>query len=314
MNRVVHRVTLTGAEHFDGKPPAHAVGPFLTELPYAARGAVAMALSNRSSLKGKKPAWLDRVADIRFTGVGGNGQTTLYFEAPRLGEAAAELYRQGELWETRPDGDNTAFDLLGKVIQEVADQNTDSDDFDTLLLKRLVRFRKAFNGPFQTASVETQKPTRVPPRLDAVLVATAAKLCSQTPHPKRARLVGVLDMVRASNQTFGLRLEDGQEVPGVLMEGQVEDLARLLNQRVLVLGKAVYRPSGRMLRLETDEFRPATPQDAFFTKLPAPSRAKLDVREMLRPQPQKRGLKAVFGKWPGDETDEQVAEALRELS
>jgi hypothetical protein len=34
--------------------------------------------------------------------------------------------------------------------------------------------------------------------------------------------VGKLDMVRASTQSFGVLLDDGQEIRGVLVEGNVE--------------------------------------------------------------------------------------------
>jgi hypothetical protein len=121
-------------------------------------------------------------------------------------------------------------------------------------------------------------------------------------------------MVRASNQTFGLKTDEDEEVRGVLLEGSIEELANLLNKRVLVLGKAVYRPSGRVLRLDTDEFRLATGQDEFFSRLPQPQRLNLDMKAILRDQQHKKGVRAIFGKWPGDETDEQIEQAMKELS
>ena len=39
--------------------------------------------------------------------------------------------------------------------------------------------------------------------------------------PRRVRLCGVLDMVRASTQTFALKLDDGQEARGSLTDGAV---------------------------------------------------------------------------------------------
>ena len=35
----------------------------------------------------------------------------------------------------------------------------------------------------------------------------------------------------------------------------------------------------------------------------------VDLREALREQRHKKGVSAIFGKWPGNETDEQIAEA-----
>ena len=81
-------------------------------------------------------------------------------------------------------------------------------------------------------------------------------------------MVGTLDMVRASNRTFGLKLEDGVRVRCVLHAGDIEAMAGLLNQPILILGTAVFGFSGRLLRVEVDEYRRATEADQFFAKVP----------------------------------------------
>ena len=53
---------------------------------------------------------------------------------------------------------------------------------------------------------------------------------------QRVRVVGTLDMLRASTQKFALRLDDGQEVRGVLVSGSIVDAAARMNSRALVLG------------------------------------------------------------------------------
>ena len=79
-------------------------------------------------------------------------------------------------------------------------------------------------------------------------------------------------------------------------------------------GKAVYRPSGRLLRIDASEMRLAGDNERFFSKVPAPRHVEVDVRSLARPNSQKNGIAAIFGKWPGDETDEQIEAALREIS
>jgi hypothetical protein len=121
-------------------------------------------------------------------------------------------------------------------------------------------------------------------------------------------------MVRASTQSFGVILDDGQEVKGVLTEGDIEQIGPILNRKVLVLGKAIYRPSGRLLRIDAEEVVEATGESSFFASIPKPVRKKLGLREALRDQQHKTGIAAVIGKWPGDESDEQIEQALKELS
>ena len=223
--------------------------------------------------------------------------------------------RQGELWPTRPDGDDTGIDLLGDVLTDVAAQNADSERFDLPLLRRLLRFKNVFKGPFQEAKISGRRlRAENSACLSPAVLLTAKRFSDSTPPPKRLRLVGTLDMVRGSTQTFGLQLESGEEVRGVLVEGAIEELAPFINKKILVYGKAVYRASGRLLRIDTDEFRLATDEDEFFARLPKPPRVKLDLKTIFREQQHKKGVKAILGNWPGDETDEQIEQALQEIS
>jgi uncharacterized protein with NRDE domain len=68
-----------------------------------------------------------------------------------------------------------------------------------------------------------------------------------------------------------------------------------------------------LLRIDADEILPAGERDQFFATPPKPKRSRYDLREVLREQQHKKGVGAIFGKWPGDESDEQIAEAMREI-
>jgi hypothetical protein len=43
-------------------------------------------------------------------------------------------------------------------------------------------------------------------------------------------------------------------------------------------------------------------------------RKQLDLRETVRQQQHKLGVAALIGKWPGDETEEEIRQALQDLS
>lgn len=311
----VHEIQLQSDQHFAGKLPPRFLGYFLAELPIVIQQTISMALRGRSSLQGGRPQWLERAADIRFTDHGGNGSSVLFFEAPTLGDAASELYQQGELWPTRPDGEDTGFDLLGDVLADVSATNADSDHYDKTLLKRLMCFKRVFMGPFRQIELTTRRyDTHHPSRLTPATLQTVQTLLGDTPAAKRVRIVGTLDMIRVSTQTFGVRLDKGEEVRGVMPDGSIDVVKGLLNQRVLILGKAIYRPSGRLLRVDAEEVSATTDKGSFFSTIPKPSRKRFNLREVLREQAGKGGIAAIMGKWPGDETDEEVAAALAELS
>ena len=286
----------------------------LRVLPEAIRFSIRMAFESRSQAKGKRPHWLSAASDIRFLDHSGDDETVLHFAAPQIGEAAEVLYRQRELWSSRPDPGDTGFDLLGDVIRDVTENNADSDRFDRQLLQQVERFKNGLNSTFQRMEFTGHRiPASAPAIINAKVVETAARLSHSTPDPQQARVVGTLDMIRSSTNTFAIKLKDGDEVRGVLTEGKILKVTDLLDQDVLILGKAIYRPSGKLLRIDADEVLRAGDQDQFFSTLPKPKRARFDLRDIVRDQQHKIGVTAIYGKWPGTESDEEIQAALKEI-
>ena len=145
-----HEICLESDQHFTGRLPTHHLGFLLADLPVAIRGAVSMALRNRSKTPGKQPSWLKRASDLRFTGHGGNGVTHLQFELPSLEDAASEIYQQQLLFDSgRPAGTLTGLDLLMKIVRDIDAVQSDSDAFDPQLLHQFAKFKRFFKyGPF----------------------------------------------------------------------------------------------------------------------------------------------------------------------
>lgn len=308
-------VILRSERRYGRRVPPRQLGRVLELLPGAVGQSLRMAVERRSKAPGKHPTWLSQAADIRFVGHDGNDETILYFETPTLGEAAPGLYEQREIWPTRPEPTDTGFDILADVLSDVAARNADSDRFDRPLLDSISRFHKALDNAFDEMSISTQRHSDSQAAVvTPSVVEIARSLYTNTPMPQRVRIIGKLDMLRASTQSFGVILDDGEEVRGVLSESGVEKLTSLLNHRVLVIGEAVYRPSGRLLRIDAVDVSATTDDGKFFSAIPTPVRQQFDIRDVLREQPHKLGVAGIIGKWPGDETDEEIEQALRELS
>jgi hypothetical protein len=314
MTTTIQTVTLISDRRFGRKVPPRALGNVLGIVSDAIRSSIRMAFEARSQAKGKHPGWLTAAADIRFLDHGGQDQTVLHFEAPRLGDAAHVMYGQKELWPTRPSPDDTGFDLLGDVIADIATNDSDSLRFDRPLLKQVARFGIGPGRSFQELSLTgTRYTENLPVKVTPIVVEAARRLSHDTPRPQATRIVGKLDMIRQSTRSFAIMLRDGQELRGVLIDAEFAKLIQLVGKDVLVLGKAVYRPSGKVLRIDAEDVFQAGERDQFFSALPKPKRRRFDLREVLKAQQHKKGIAAIFGKWPGTETDEEVMQALKEL-
>ncbi len=316
MPAIVQKIRLTSAQHYGRRVPAGAVGEVLRVLPAAVRQSICMGFLGRSTSKGRRPMWLQKAADIRLAGLeeDRSGDTLLCFEAPTLGEAASEFYQQGELWPSKPDPADTGFDLLEDVLTDVTAKQEDSERFDTLLLNRLIRFWRSLAGGFDSIYLSGHRyPEDQPAAITAATIAAAQHLFQETPVPQRVRVVGKLDMIWQSRQGFQLLLDDSQEIRGVLMEGEIASLTPLFNQRVVVHGRAMYRPSGHLLRVDAERIDLGTGEPGLWSRIPPGKGRKLDVKSLMEMQTPKSGVAAIFGKWPGDETEDQLLDVLKRM-
>ncbi|MBM4042122.1 MAG: hypothetical protein FJ290_26800 [Planctomycetes bacterium] len=319
MQMIEHTLDVRGPKVSDGQRSPSAIGWVLAWVEALGRETVSMAFRYTSRERGRPPAWLVAATTVRFADMSpGDGFTRLHFEAPRLGEAAEEPYKQGELFpESRPAPSDTAFDLIGDVVQDIRSAKRDSWRFDAGLLTRVERFGRA-PSPWGVDSITLhgdRLPVGSPPAVDAQVSKLARSLRTIIPHPVRARVAGKLDMIRASDGSFGMLLESGESVYGVLTDGSTRLLRELWNSAVVVEGQATFRPSGSLLCLEAEGMAAATAADRFFTKAPKPrggGQAPLARRVRVR-QSATTGASAVYGQWPGDETDEEIAAAMKEL-
>lgn len=123
----------------------------------------------------------------------------------------------------------------------------------------------------------------------------------------RVRVEGTLDVVRASDASFILRLDDGRELSGRLVRGSIAGLGRVLGRHLIMFGTARGDTSNAVDEFEADGFIPNDGQP--WILLPDDLPLSSDVV-----QEQGRRLKQAVGTWPGDETDEEVERIVRELS
>jgi hypothetical protein len=109
-------------------------------------------------------------------------------------------------------------------------------------------------------------------------------------------------------------MEDGTEVRGVVKTGeQTEQLKQFLGKEVLVLGRAVYRRSGKLLRIEVEGFESGEGQPRLFAKVPTAQEVRPASVRIKRALHKREGVPAFFDTWPGEETDEDFERMLTEL-
>jgi hypothetical protein len=315
MQVVERSFRLEGSDGLGAKPRPEIIGPVLSSLQHTLQDAVRMGFLHSSHAPGRVPSVLRAAADVRFLGHAADGETatTLRFEVPTFGSAAAELFRQKRLWEDGPQEDETAFELLGSALIDVSDRRAESNRFDKPLLGRIGKYKRTLESGVARIGLPDARVARSV-GIDAGLVQTALALHDVTPNPRRVRVTGRLDLMGASQGVLKLDLRPGEQI-SALWAGvaPIDSLRELFNKDVVLEGVGVFRPSGSLLRVDADAVVSATQQDEFFRKAPF-AVAERQYSQLARLKPGDASAYArLRGLIPAEESDDEFIAALESL-
>ena len=137
-----------------------------------------------------------------------------------------------------------------------------------------------------------------------------------SPPPRPVRVAGILDTISASRPDIRLCIQDGTLVPGHLQNHDPEELRALFATPVVISGLARFDQDRRLVRVDVEYIGPARSQDAMWETAPVPRPDASTPVAVLVPLYAHTGVNAVnaiFGTWPGDETEEELLSALQEI-
>jgi len=288
------------------------LGELTSVLLDATRGALRLRVEGRSTARGSLPAWLGAAADFEIVGIEA-GSTLVVIEAPALMEVAPALFAHQALFEPIDSGES-AFGVMEQTLRAAVDGRSDSDLFDQQLLSVFKRFDRVLAAGFSSLELTNGLTGGDCVKVDRRSVAAVDSLIRSTPEPQRTRVAGTLDTIRHSDRMFTLIVDDGKAVKGIAEGFASEQLAGFFGQSVVVAGTAIFRPSGALLRIEADAIEPGGSNDVVWARVPAPLFRGTDVPSLRQPQGLRSGVNAIIGRWPGEETEEEIAAALGELS
>jgi hypothetical protein len=289
----------------------------LAQVRGSLQDSVRMGFLHSSRAKGRLPRGVRAAADVRFIGLAAADEnaTLLRFEVPTFGEAAADYFAQGQLWEDGPKEDETAFELFASAIEDVRSRRSESNRYDIGMLRSIRKYRALFRKDGLSRIGLPDVARAIQPQIDDQVLAIARELADVTPVPRRVRVAGRLDLMGASQGVLKIHIDDGAVVTALWQGGEaVEGLAALFNREVVCEGSAVFRPSGTLLRIDADAMEAAAGQVDAFRTVPA-AVPKLDFKRLLRARQGEPSPYASFlGSIPAEESDEDFARAVELLS
>lgn len=304
-----HEIQIDGIATGDSGISGFVIHELLGALFVGCEGTVRIRLEGRSQAPGPKPAWLsssDFAVDLDAP------RAVVRLQSRSLAEADPDSFSQRDMFQDI-DPDLACLDYLERSLEALALDRVDGLLYDRPLLAAFKRINRVFKRGATALTFCNGRSFRLMPETLAGLRALEGAL----PEARRVRVAGTLDELRASKSSFGLLLPEGSElVKGTADKLEPSVLKELWGGNVVVEGTAHYAANGRVLRIDADHVRKANDRElALWGRVPAPlfggtakpSRAHAS-------QGPRSGLNNLFGRWPGDESDDEVYEALEAIS
>jgi hypothetical protein len=314
LNLVERTFELRGTEGLGAKPRPELIGPVLSKVQDTLLASVRMGFLHSSRTRGRVPAALRRAADVRYLGHEGsaNDSTILRFEVPQFGSVAEELFAQGQLWDTGPKPEQTAFDLLSASLHDIRLMARDSERYDHAMLGQFAGYRRLLRDGLNSIVLPDPK-SHDTEAIDEPLSVAASTLFRATPDARRVRICGRLDALGVSRKVLGLVLEDAANVTAIWTLDGFVDLASFLDRQVVIEGMAEFRPSGTLLRVDADAIRIAGAGDSAFSTLPNPEIRRNYQQAAATVKPGHKPYAAIYGLIPADESDEEFTAAVEAM-
>jgi hypothetical protein len=306
-----YTVELDGLTREAAGLPATVAYPLIGAIYHGAKGSVRLEIDGRSAAPGVEPSWLGQVADFRvevadeFSG--------LKVRAPTLGRVCPDKFATGMLFG-EPIAELSAFSFLFRALSDALEGRTDSEACDQALLRMFAEFSQVLAAGVSVITIKDGRGRSPAMQIDPPGLTRASSLRDRTPAARQVHVAGTLDPNPYSEDAFTLLLQDAERtrIRGYLSEALQRDVLRSYRGKEVALSALVhFRPDGAPFRIEAQHVRLATDNDlSVFSEVPQPLESQLEVTSLTRPQGPSTGINAIWGRWPGDESADEIINAL----
>lgn len=133
------------------------------------------------------------------------------------------------------------------------------------------------------------------------------------PEPQAVLVSGFFDTIEHSGKRFQLTMKNGEMIKGRIDEGaiELEQLRKFWGQPVTIKGVLHFKAVGKPGFLEAQVITVRQAGDELFESIGVPQSAPQILAHAKTEFSRRNVGTEIWGKWPGDESIEQLLEALK---
>ncbi|MGM0566955.1 MAG: hypothetical protein ACQESX_09390 [Bacteroidota bacterium] len=305
-----YEIKIVNAKETKGTIDLHRLALIADSIRKVSEGALQIRLRGISLTKGRKKLSLKDALKVSLTIIK-EGSTVLGLEAEKF-EKTLKAYQTDLLrWETQQKlPQHTPMSLFIEAFQDAMNENDKQDLLDKPLLRELKQLKSAFLKDNEVFIISNQN-SMTELQLKKDDFKRIKVLEDEIPEPEPVILNGTVDLLQYSKLKVKIKTEEGI-VDGFLSETlSTDDIAPFWGKEVTITGTAHYKTRGRSV-IEIERVFEAGEGDIYFSKKPKSETVEQQLERQIR---EKGGnqLAEIMGKWPGDETDEEFEQMLKDL-
>lgn len=306
---MTYEIKLSGINEDDGKIDLPRLALLAQSISEIAKGALQIRLLGISNERGKKTERITNALRISLSDLK-KGSTVLELECEPFKKTLEG--QQGNAFDTEileklPD--QTPMSLVVESFNDALDYNEGNSHLDKPLLKRLKSFEKVFISSDEFVSIANQGsiPELTLRKKDFKKIQT---LEESIPEPQEIIINGIVDELKYSKSRISVATDEGM-VSGILSDDfEPAEISKYWGKKLTIAGTAHYLPGGRMSFLFIERIFEPTEADKYFSRT---SKKETTEQQILRQQKQLKHanhLSEIVGEWPGDESIDEILNAL----
>lgn len=305
---MIYEIKFTGADQDDGSIELERLALLSHNILNIAKGALQIRLLGISTERGRPSENITRALKIKLKKLK-KGSTILELECDTFQNTLKGL--QGDFFKEEILNELPQMTPMSLVINSYHEALSDGEknNLDRALLKSLRDIRKLLIDDEEQIIISNRG--SIPKlKLKKKDFRKIELLEEESPIPQQVIVNGIVELLQYSKSRIIIHTSEGV-VNGYLSEQIVtDDISKYWGKEITVAGTANYKSNGRMSFIEVERLFAPGKEDAYFSHIKMKDTSEQQLQKHLKDFSYTNGLKELVGKWPGDESLDEIIKSL----
>ncbi|MCS6824910.1 MAG: hypothetical protein NZ529_11510, partial [Cytophagaceae bacterium] len=219
-----------------------------------------------------------------------------------------ELFKEKQALNTL-----TPMALVIKSFSAALSDDGDKNMIDEPLIDELLKFKKFFQTDTEKVLL-TNRSTIPEIEFSRKEIDKIETFFKTIPQPQKTVVAGVIDEMKFTREQVILTTADNKKIVVLVTKELFQKLKDFFGNEIAITGMAHFKPGGQLSYVKMETFHEADERlIKMFSKKPHKMNMQQQLALQLRESKKANPLPDIIGKWPGEESVDELLEMLKEL-